>query len=659
MFGYPSARVVRGGGATLQTNSVDNTNQSILNLKNGNNMVLTPDAGGGVTFDATVAVQANGVAQTAEPAINFLLPISLADVPGVSTNVSIPGCVGVGGSHSTGLVPDPGAMVHSPHYYLDETCTWSSPTATAAVQNPLTSSGLSDSGSTLNVDVSTAFKGPSPWVDATRYGVRAVATNTTPYAVGLTANCTATTNTCLISNASTFVNGDGIAILGAGAANAMATPAAPTVIFALASGPTGAGQMVAGPTTGSTTYCVRAVSRDKGQGMTPAGSESCVTTAQATLGPQNASLTSCTKSGTTVTCTVAAEDLVAGAWVLVKGTSDDANFGGWFTVATAPSTTQFTYTTGLSTANGGTTSCTGGAVYWWQGLHVSIPTPDVAAWQDYFYVGASNAETRAGISLPLNLAYADDASSLFWDYYGSTMSGGIVWPAWVPTNYPTSATADTLVTTIASGAGTTTLTTADTVGTSVTGATIRFDNAPNLKAAYTAAAATGGEVFLPPISSSSNYYATNSFLNVTGPTLQAGSGLSWRYLAIFRILVWRPYPERHTECCPAIRARRTCSNLYWFCESRHLPDRWQLSWRLHRHQRECLYRDAEHFRDNSNVFENLSFSFGGANDYLGILYYRFNSQVSGGFGESWTNASFNVGQTADGFYCHATLHLQE
>ena len=227
---------------------------------------------------------------------------------------------------------------------------------------------------------------------------------------------------------------------------------------------------------------------------------------------------------------------------------------------------------------------------------MTLPTFDANAWQDYFYVGASNAETRAGISLPNIAAYQDDATSLVWDYYGSTMSGGIMWPAWVPTNYPTSATADTLVTTIASGAGTTTLTTADTVGTNVTGATIRFDNAPNLKAAYTAAAATGGEVFLPPISTSSNYYATNSFLSVTGPTLQAGAVYLGDTLQYSGSWFGDGILNATQSASPAIRARRARSYLYGGSQSRHLPDRRQLSRRFHQHQRECLYRDVEHLR---------------------------------------------------------------
>jgi hypothetical protein len=45
-----------GGGSsaiTLQTNNVNNTSQTVLNLKAGTNMTLTPDGAGGVIFNST------------------------------------------------------------------------------------------------------------------------------------------------------------------------------------------------------------------------------------------------------------------------------------------------------------------------------------------------------------------------------------------------------------------------------------------------------------------------------------------------------------------------------------------------------------------------------------------------------------------------------
>ena len=55
----PLAAIGGGGGGsiTLQTNNITNTNQTLLNLKNGTNMTIADDGMGGVTFSATGGVQ--------------------------------------------------------------------------------------------------------------------------------------------------------------------------------------------------------------------------------------------------------------------------------------------------------------------------------------------------------------------------------------------------------------------------------------------------------------------------------------------------------------------------------------------------------------------------------------------------------------------------
>jgi hypothetical protein len=44
-----------GSGPALQTNSITNANQTLLNLKNGTNVTLTPDGSGGVTVNSTAS----------------------------------------------------------------------------------------------------------------------------------------------------------------------------------------------------------------------------------------------------------------------------------------------------------------------------------------------------------------------------------------------------------------------------------------------------------------------------------------------------------------------------------------------------------------------------------------------------------------------------
>ncbi len=94
-----------------------------------------------------------------------------------------------------------------------------------------------------------------------------------------------------------------------------------------------------------------------------------------------------------------------------------------------------------------------------------------------------------------------------------------------------------LVTTIVSGAGTTTLTLAASAGTSVAGATIRFDNAPNLLAAATA---SSQQTTYLPISSGS--YVVNSVLDLSGLNflnLLGGAGLVLNDTLILGGANWR------------------------------------------------------------------------------------------------------------------------
>src|SRR5207245_7621618 len=91
-------------------------------------------------------------------------------------------------------------------------------------------------------------------------------------------------------------------------------------------------------------------------------------------------------------------------------------------------------------------------------------------------------------------------------------------PPYVPNTPPGAATSDHLSTTITGGAGTTTLTLANAAGTTVSGATIRLDAGPAIKAAATAAnGATLGTVRIPA-DSSGNPFVVNSFTDLHGKT---------------------------------------------------------------------------------------------------------------------------------------------
>src|SRR5256885_4577780 len=86
-------------------------------------------------------------------------------------------------------------------------------------------------------------------------------------------------------------------------------------------------------------------------------------------------------------------------------------------------------------------------------------------------------------------------------------------PAIFPTSFagasPPAAMSDSLSTTIASGAGTTTLTLADAAGTTVSGATIRLDAVPAIQAAAASITSGYGTLHIPA-DASGNPFVINS-----------------------------------------------------------------------------------------------------------------------------------------------------
>jgi hypothetical protein len=371
----------------------------------------------------------------------------------------------------------------------------------------------------LALDVDLHFKGPNPWQDITRYGARAIANNVIPAIPGITATINATSTSATVSTSACggqtgnvcFQNGDGVVIFGAGAAHSMSTPTGLTVTPSLAASGTGTGIVATGP-TGATTYNYQIIARNKQGGMTAASAVASTTTGAASLGKQTVNITSISKSGLINTVvTASAHGLSVGAMVFINGTTNDLDFGSWFRVATVPDNTHFTYANGRDSANGAGTSATGGTVIWYNCNHLAW-TQVTGAFVYYIYGRTGGSLTLLGVSLPDNNQHFDDT----WDDFGSPMMDGFTAPYYVPTTPPGAATSNHLVTTISSGAGTTSLTLALAAGTSVAGATILFDNAPTIKAAITS---SGMPTFIP-----SGSFVTNSYLAVPGAVSMMMSG---------------------------------------------------------------------------------------------------------------------------------------
>jgi hypothetical protein len=385
----------------------------------------------------------------------------------------------------------------------------------------------------LAFDTNVNFKGPNPYVDVTRYGVRAITPTTTPAAVGLTVTINSGSASALISSASSFVNGDGVVIYGAGPAHSMTTPTGVSVTPSIASAGTGTGLVVNGP-AGSTTYNYQVIARDKNGGLTAASTVASTTTGSASLGRQSVNISTLSRSGNiTTVVTSSAHSLSIGSMVYVATTSDDVNFGGWFVVATTPDNTHFTFLSGLDTNNGAATSATGGTAVWFNCNHITW-TAVTGAFQYHIYGRTGGSLTWIGCSRPTG----NNLSDLTFDDFGSPMMDNFKQPGLIPSTPPSSATSDSLVTTILSGAGTTSLTLANTASTNVSGATIRFDNAPNILTAANAARNVNGLLHFPV--SSAGQYVVNSYLVLpsditisitTGfflnDTIEAGQGVNW------------------------------------------------------------------------------------------------------------------------------------
>lgn len=343
-------------------------------------------------------------------------------------------------------------------------------------------------------------------LDATvGYGVRA-----TPHGIypNTTASIASTSQSATLAAASTFQNGDGIVIYGAGATNSLSTPGAPTVAPAQANTATNTGR-VATLTNGGTSYQYQIVARTKNGGLTAASTAGATTTGAASLGVQSATIVTggCSRSNQTVTVTTsAAHGIMAGAVVCINMSTTDSNqkttdygFQGFFIVATVPTNTTFTFKSGMDTRGGApTASFGGGTVTYYVCNHVTW-TAVTGAYQYYIY-GRTNGN--------MTLLGATKSSELFWDDYGSTYSAAPTLPDFVPSTPPVSAVNEYLATTIVSGAGTTNIVLATAAGNTVSSATAKFCNGPTLLAAATAARAAGSILYLP--ASGLNYYVINS-----------------------------------------------------------------------------------------------------------------------------------------------------
>lgn len=187
---------------------------------------------------------------------------------------------------------------------------------------------------------------------------------------------------------------------------------------------------------------------------------------------------------------------------------------GYYTIASASGST-FTYNTGVySAVTGGlTTGSSIASVF----EHTIIACPQFATHTIGYYIYSDSANPGGSLAL-IGKVPLGDCNFTDW---GPTLATGYGAPAYVPTTAPVAAQAQMLSTIILSGGGTTSLVLNANAGQSIgaLGATIMYDDGPNLVAAMAAAAGStslGGSVLLSPPTSNSDFseYIFNSPINV-------------------------------------------------------------------------------------------------------------------------------------------------
>src|SRR5215469_9163060 len=341
-------------------------------------------------------------------------------------------------------------------------------------------------------------KGTNPYVDARCYLVGRANWTSPPMVPGITGTIAAGSNQLTINTASCgsmgscFSNNEGIAVYGAGSANKISTPPAPSVYAATPYAPTNTGLTVPSQ-AGSTTwqYCVAAWDDALGD-VTACSPATVITNGQTTLGPQSVSVTSMTLSNNTVSFVTAAPQYMGVGAMFDVYNAGDSSYNQHYIVNAWTDTTHFSAVVSGKDSrrgdnpNGGTATLT-----YWLCNHITavVATGSSDSATKYLIYGrAAGSMTLIGVMKPQwSELVGQDNAYLSWDDFGPTMSAIPTLPYYIPTTAPSVATNGILVTKVAGGGGTTVLTLANNAVTSVTNApTLHSDNV-GLKAGLTQA----------------------------------------------------------------------------------------------------------------------------------------------------------------------------
>ena len=520
-----------------------------------------------------------------------------------------------------------------------------------AITGTLSATGSASLASSLTVGGDQTNRGPNPGVDIRSFGARAISPNAIPASTG-TINSASPTLT--VASASTFVKNDGIAVVGAGAAITATTPTSPTVTPSCATQPSGLGYTTPAG-AGSTSYSYSISAYDTGRGYTAASANGTTSTGNASLGANNTAWTSSASgSGNTFTATVGSTaNLAAGCLVLLKGGTNDAEFGGWKIIASIVDGTHFTYNSGVDAARGiSTTTATGGTVYFWLCNHLVLPAPTGNGSQYLIFGRTAGSMARVGISLIANLGLTDSVYNT-WDDYGSPMMDNTSWPWWSPSTPPGAAVNDMLVTTITNISGTT-FTLADNAVTSVTTSPVQFDDVPAIKAALAASntgnTGGGGTIHFPAILRNSgtgiSCYLISSYLVASVQAMYADSQICFSETMELNGNLYGTDADAISMSNPSFGIRSHTAMVGHGAN----PMIYLKGGSVNKVLMSLFGQNGgiEIFYKNGNamaVLDEVTFTDSNSTGYMNIAFYDYETVASGGFGGDIRRCSFVMGPT--------------
>lgn len=320
----------------------------------------------------------------------------------------------------------------------------------------------------------------------------------------------------------TFQDGDGITIVGAGAAPAVARPAAPSVRTGGTKSLTQIDAPIEAGSYGGSTYAYKVIARDIGGGHSAASEATMIANGPAALGRRQIELTRMRTTGVRqpypwgyvmTAATARPHGLAPGYIVHVTNTTGNAIFGGWWPVYQTPDARTFRVLSPyLSTAG----SATGGRITYF--VANQIQWRAVSGAFDYVICGRRPGDRDyhiIGVSLPSTPGFT---STTFDDFGAAFRTGPAPFDMSDADCNATRPKNDNFTTTVGAGGGTKQLTLAAAMPHDVSGAAVRRDAAPAIEAAEKAS--QGLPVYIPPGS-----FEVNSSvpLSYTRMWLQAGT----------------------------------------------------------------------------------------------------------------------------------------